>query len=92
MSISHSISEYVENVRPVPECVYRKLSVFRTWLAVSRSAVLRFNRPVSSRFLKCQLELEARGICAADFTGAFRPVYISFAVRQISSILKFQRF
>ena len=61
-------------------CITAKYLFFTTWLTVSSPSVL--IAPLRIRLAIPQMPVEGRrgSICTADFTGAFRPLYISFAV------------
>ena len=71
-------------------CITAKYLFFTTWLTVSSPSVL--IAPLRIRLAIPQMPVEGREapslasrggrgrICTADFTGAFRPLYISFAV------------
>ena len=61
-------------------CITAKYLFFTTWLTVSSPSVLIALLRIRLAIPQMPVEGRRGSICTADFTGAFRPLYISFAV------------
>ena len=61
-------------------CITAKYLFFTTWLTVSSPSVLIALLRIRLAIPQMPVEGRRGSICTADFTGAFRPLYISFTV------------